>query len=517
MSMARIFLLTLLFLPILAVSQKQVTIDQARSWVTPVNYVDSDTDTAQVGGYSYLLLERQFNLETKESYFRNVLKVRTEKGLESASSLSINFDPTYQRVTIHSIKVLRNGQVIEKTRSTNVETLRREQNMDRLLYDQSIDVVLNLTDTQVGDVIEYAYSLTGRNPVFNNRWSRTLYFNYSEPVNRQYTRVIVPKTSTVNLKLFNNAKAATSSVVGNNVVYIWDLNAIPSLLSEDNVPTWYDGYDNVEFSQYDSWGDVAQWAVPLYANRKTSAAISNKVQQIKTAFKKADEQINACIEFVQDEIRYLGFEGGIQGYRPHDPSQVFDQRFGDCKDKSLLLSFMLRELGVKSYPALVNTNYGKSINESLPTPTSFNHCIVNFEFQDSSYWIDPTTTLQRGTLKGKTIPPYYHALLINSDSRELVKIPNSTISSSIDVTEKFSMDTIGRSARLTVTTRYTGIEANDIRNYWKSTSAEEVSKSYTDFYSNDYVDIHAARPVEFKDDEKENILLVTEYYTLPEL
>jgi hypothetical protein len=57
---------------------------------------------------------------------------------------------------------------------------------------------------------------------------------------------------------------------------------------------------------------------------------------------------------------------------------------------------MLRKLGLKSYPALVSTSLGKSIDKSLPSPGMFDHCITQFELRDSIYWVDPTMKLQRG-------------------------------------------------------------------------------------------------------------------------
>ena len=45
-------------------------------------------------------------------------------------------------------------------------------------------------------------------------------------------------------------------------------------------------------------------------------------------------------------------EVGIGGYRPHPPQQVMERRWGDCKDKALLLVDLLREAGIEAYPAL---------------------------------------------------------------------------------------------------------------------------------------------------------------------
>ena len=53
---------------------------------------------------------------------------------------------------------------------------------------------------------------------------------------------------------------------------------------------------------------------------------------------------------MQDEVRYLGLENGISAYKPSSPNKVYNQRFGDCKDKSLLLVTMLNQMNIEAYP-----------------------------------------------------------------------------------------------------------------------------------------------------------------------
>ena len=67
---------------------------------------------------------------------------------------------------------------------------------------------------------------------------------------------------------------------------------------------------------------------------------------------------------------------GPGGYRPASPDTVLSRRFGDCKDKALLLTTILRELGIEAQPALVNSRRGRVLTSALPTPYMFDHAIV---------------------------------------------------------------------------------------------------------------------------------------------
>lgn len=508
------FLFFLLF-PSIAFSQHKVQFEAPPTWTESITYSTEPLDTVHSGGYYYLLLERQFNVESKESYFRTSIKVLTEKGLEMASSININFNPAFQKLIFHSVIIKRGNETINKLKNNQFEVLRREANMDRLVYNKSLDAILNLDDVRVGDIIEYSYTVKGNNPVFSNKFIKTLFFNYSDPIGKSFSKIICKTDRNLQFKKFNNAISPTRLEMGNLSFYTWDINNIPALLTEDGVPSWFDAYTNVEISEFKSWEDVSQWALPLYSTKSIpSGVIDNKIAQIKNSNKSIAEQVNACIQFVQDEIRYLSFSDGIQGYKPHSPIQVFNQRFGDCKDKSLLLSFMLQKLGVESYPALVNTSYGKELDMSLPSPILFDHCIAQFTLNDSVFWIDPTSTLQRGSLKSKTIPNYYNALVLASQTKSLSSIAFNSNVSRTKVEEDFYLNTIGGSATLKVKTSYWGREANSMRNYWKSNSSEEIKESYTNFYANDYTDIRLDKYVEFLDDEDQNILTTIENYTI---
>ncbi len=515
--MSRFVLFLLLVSPFLAISQGKIYFEQKPTWLEPVGYDLEPHDTLHSGGYFYLLLERQVNVERQETYRRTSIKVLTESGLETASSISINFDPSYQKVAFHNVVVRRGDKTIDKLRTNKFEFLRREENMDRLVYDKSIDGILNLDDIQVGDIIEYDYTTRGNNPVFEGKFFQTQYLNYSIPVGKIYASITCNKNKRLFFKTFNSAVAPTETEKGTQRLYRWEVGNVPALLSEDRVPSWYDGYDNIEISEYSDWSEISKWALPLYTAPLVSPEIDAKIDQLKTENNSLEDQIVAAIQFVQDEIRYLSFSDGIQGYKPHKPAEVFKQRFGDCKDKSLLLSYMLRKLGLKSYPALVSTTLGKVIDKSLPSPGMFDHCIAQFELRDSIYWVDPTIKLQRGQLSTRYTPNYHNALVISPETERLVAMGNQPKLSSIRVAEDYSFKIVGGTGTLKVTTTYTGADADDIRQYWKSNSAEEIKSSYTNFYANEYPDIQADEYVQFTDNEEDNILTSVENYTIETL
>lgn len=88
----------------------------------------------------------------------------------------------------------------------------------------------------------------------------------------------------------------------------------------------------------------------------------------------AGETVLLLTEYVQRNYTYKGIEFGTRGTIPHTVDKILDQRYGDCKDHSLLLYHLLKASGLDASLALVNTS-GKVV-KNLPSLDQFDHMIV---------------------------------------------------------------------------------------------------------------------------------------------
>ena len=96
-----------------------------------------------------------------------------------------------------------------------------------------------------------------------------------------------------------------------------------------------------------------------------------------------------------DEVRYTGVELGDGGVIPRTPAETLKRRFGDCKDKAVLLTALLRALDIPAYVALLNAAEDEpDVEESLPGFGVFNHAIVVVP-GNPAIWIDPTDPYAR--------------------------------------------------------------------------------------------------------------------------
>src|SRR5262249_11813697 len=124
------------------------------------------------------------------------------------------------------------------------------------------------------------------------------------------------------------------------------------------------------------------------------------------------EKVLAALRFVQDEVRYVGIELGTASHQPSQPATVLARRFGDCKDKALLLCALLRQAGIDAQPALVDSRRGAGLDEWHPSPIAFDHAVVRLSLDGREYWVDPTLTGQGGALPEMFVPSYDRALVL---------------------------------------------------------------------------------------------------------
>jgi transglutaminase-like putative cysteine protease len=512
----RLFVLLLLLASFQVHAQPTVSEGKIPAWVTQHEYNGTISDTIETSnGYAYLLISKQAHLESKEQYSEYVTKVTSEKGLSIVSVINEYFDPSFQTLTFHKLNIIRNGKRINKLNPAKFDVIRREDEMERAVYDKSVNAVYNLPDVRVGDIVEYSFTRTGFNPVFNNHRFGTFYFQYGIPVAKFAYKIVYDSHRKIQFKSFGNIRIAAIETQGRLKSTEWIRENVPALLTDDQYPSWFDPYPHIQYSDFQSWNELKQWASGLYSFPKLkNSELKETIASIRASEKTDEAKIKECIRIAQGEIRYLSFSDGINGYKPHSPEIVYSQRYGDCKDKSFMLALMLNELGIDSRPALVSTENGYTLEEMLPNPWAFNHCIVQFTYNDSTYWVDPTLNAQVGPLKSYFFPSYHNALVINNDQSSLSVIPFGYKNASLDIKEEYSMDEVGGYVTLKVNTTFHLDEADEIRSYFKSNTTDQINKDYLNFYAKDYSEISVAKDFKYADDEETNIITSSEEYLI---
>jgi transglutaminase-like putative cysteine protease len=185
-------------------------------------------------------------------------------------------------------------------------------------------------------------------------------------------------------------------------------------------------------------------------------------------------------------IRYTGVELGQGGVVPRSPGETLRRKFGDCKDKAVLLIAALRALDIPAYAALLNAGEdSQDIEPDLPGFGGFNHAIVVVP-GSPSVWIDPTDRFARaGELpiddQGRL------ALIASPTATGLVRTPESAAADNRAVkTREFFLADQG-AARAVETDEYWGAAERDLRAFYTSEDADTLRESLSEYMRKAYL------------------------------
>ncbi|MCM8829361.1 MAG: transglutaminase-like domain-containing protein, partial [Candidatus Omnitrophica bacterium] len=253
--------------------------------------------------------------------------------------------------------------------------------------------------------------------------------------------------------------------------YQWAKNNMPAIIPEHMMPPASEIVPKILVTTIKDWEIIGRWFFNL--SRDSTNPDSSIIATALKITEKAstdEEKIKAVYHYICQNIRYIGLELGIHGFKPHDAKDVLKLGYGDCKDKSALMVAMLKALGIKSYIALINTE--RQIEENVPFPGQFNHAIVAVWKNNDFLILDPTSEV----IPYPELPP--------SDQNKVVLIPTEqktflirTASADPDNNQKKReitafFDATGN-LQANVSIKMNGIFAASIRNGFRYLSDEE--------------------------------------------
>jgi hypothetical protein len=486
----------------------QFEVRPAPAWIDTIA-VDTHAASSNVrSGIEGLLDDHQVRVAgaNVDEYFRCVRQVVTSAGVQNASELNIDFDPSFQRLVIHDVVVIRGGKRIDELARDEVRIIEKEADADQRIYDGQLTALLFLKDVRPGDVIDYSWSLEGSNPLLGGRYADEFDFSTTVPTRLMRHRLVWPKGRPLHV-------SKPAQMAGD--AWIWERRNVAATDAEDATPDWYEPGEVVQVTEYGSWSEVAKWADALFQLDDAShATVAGIADDIRKSNHTRDAQVVAAIRFIQDDVRYLGIEMGRGSHEPRQPAVVMNQRYGDCKDKALFLAALLRELGVEAYPALVNTKLRSHLDGYLPSPFLFDHVITQVLDGGKTYWIDGTLADQGGTLATIDTPSDERALIVRENTNALAKIVVRS-HGSIHVDEIISSDK--QQMTLEVTSTYSGRDADDMRAELSGQSLADVAKTHLNRYAADHPRIEALGAPSIDDDRLRDVIVLHERYAIRDL
>ena len=329
------------------------------------------------------------------------------------------------------------------------------------MYSNARRKVLSLPEVTVGAVIDLEYiKITKKRSMPNTFWDIE---STSEPFPIREQKLIYrfPKSLGIKQKTFLYSWQPEIRQEGETMVYSWGRKNYSPDTDEEEVflplPTAENIGQGLELSSVKSWQEVAVWYYRLIQkNLKITPKIRKVAEEATQGKTNPRDKVRAILEYMQENFRYVSMSFGDYSMEPHPTDEVFRNKYGDCKDQSLLVKAMLEAVGVRAelcFFALASE--GSDPKDDLPVPGLYDHVLLKvMDPKDGDFYADPL-------LQGYDIGEYplkyqgAHTFVIGPKGGEFDHFP-------VFDEARMSESTVG-----TIEIRPDGSSTNTFLNFWK--------------------------------------------------
>jgi len=341
-----------------------------------------------------------FRSGSSETIVHQKILITGEKG-KQYGTLQIPYDSERQSIDIIEAKTITPENITLKIQKSNIRVVTpAELTAYSVLYPGIKVCTINLPAVGVGSIIEYAYKIKTKKSLMPGEFWDGFYFQGEEPLILSRYRLWIPEKMPI--RIFPFSVELTQKIKkGGLLCYEYSKQNMPAIIPEIMMPPLEEIVPKVFITTIDDWEKIGKWFLNLAQDSTVyDSNIKNLTFKLTENKSNRDEKIKAVYHYICKNIRYIGLELGIHGFKPHSAKDVLKVGYGDCKDKAALMVAMLKSIDIPSYIALINTN--SHIEENVPFPGQFNHAIVAIPDGKSFLILDPTSEV----FPYPQLPPY---------------------------------------------------------------------------------------------------------------
>lgn len=331
------------------------------------------------------------------SYVRTLVvkeHVLSDAGVRDAGILSIPFASMAETVAFDYVRVRKPSGEVVVTPADDAQEVAAPVTESAPMYSDLRLKQLPIRSLAVGDILEYKVTVHATDADAPGQHSFVTNFMTGIPVEEQTIELRVPLDFVANITVKNGYPASTDE--GRERVYRWkhettseypkkyekDRSAPVEMVQEMFAP-------DIAMSGFQSWAQMGAWYRGLMKDRAVpDAAIQAKADELTRGLTTDDAKVDAIYNYVSTQFRYIAVSFGIGRLQPHTASEVFRNRYGDCKDKHTLLQAMLAAEKIEAEPVLIHSSM--LLNPGLPIPGQFDHVITLVKLKDHDVWLDST-------------------------------------------------------------------------------------------------------------------------------
>lgn len=470
--------------------------------------------TAREGDHTTVLRwERKVDVDTGRSFHATAVRLETALGVQHESQWRLELDARTEFLTLHWLRIVRDGQVIDQRRRDRLRLLQRETQMERLVLSGRWTLLAVLDDVRVGDVIEAGYTFETEHPIIGKGCEVFFAVPPQACVGawKLEVRASAQRAAGLRWKASPDAPDMLELDVEGRRSWRWSGEQPKPREPEPNMPGSTLDHVWVQVSELDAWSTLSASVA------KAWAAVATETLPDEPSFRRPERvdgaAVIALINHLQAEFRYLSLDLQAGGWVPSAPTDVAVRRHGDCKDLACLATTVLRAWGVKARPILVGSMFRERVADLLPMALAFNHAIVEVECDGLTRWFDLTARGQGGGFAERAVAWFGRGLPVDEAGCDLAAQPGKPAAGLYALEEVILLDS--RSEQTSMVEQHLRVEgwqADALRGLRLAQGAEVFAREREELTKRRYGSAKRAGALQWRDDPVANVCEVAEAF-----
>jgi transglutaminase-like putative cysteine protease len=389
----------------------ELILDDSQSY--DISIKDKKLKIIQDNHYESMILNQNGIQNTKESFsYSDLIKLKS-----------------YDAYTI-----INNNGKEKKIKVT--QTNEKQSQQSSVFYNDVMERQLTFPNLETGAKKVYDYQTEFIDPYLLQRFI----FGNNLPIQSSSLEVKTDKNISIDFKIFNDPKNTitfSKTEKKGKWVYKWTLSDIKPVKYENNSPgylylvphiAFYIKEYQIDNKPVEVLGTINQLfgyykGFVKDLNKDDNADLKALSLEITKDKKTDSDKIKSIFYWVKENIKYIAFENGYEGFIPREATLVFQRKFGDCKDMASIISCMAKYANVSNVTlAWIGTRSIPYSYDELPTPAVDNHMIAVFKNNDEYIFLDGTDKQTRygiptAFIQGK------EAMFSENGSYKIIKVP----------------------------------------------------------------------------------------------
>lgn len=392
------------------------------------NYNELIVNDAQ--NYNITIEDKKLKIIQDNHYESMIL---TENGI-SNNKESFSYSELIKLKSYNAYSVVNENGKERKIKVT--QTIEKQAQESSVFYNDVKERLLTFPNLEAGSKKVYDYQTEFMDPYLLHKFI----FGNNIPIQNSSLEIKMDKEITIGYKIFNdpnNTIGFSKTEKKGKWIYKWTLKNITPLKFEDNSPgflyivphinIYIKDYtvDNKVIEVLGNENKLFEYYKGFVKNLNQKENVDLKALSLDLTKNQINDvdKIKSIFYWVKNNIKYIAFENGYEGFIPREANLVFERKFGDCKDMASIISGMAKYANIQNVNlAWIGTRNIPYSYAKIPTPSVDNHMIAVFKDGEDYLFLDATDKETRygiptAFIQGK------EAMLNENGSYKIIPVP----------------------------------------------------------------------------------------------